>query len=708
MDPILQQLLAADPVLAQQAGLPQPPVPSVTRPEPVDPALAAMAASLGDVPRDPTGLPVDQALANQPPVSTPDPGNPGAVGGAASRSSGVSVGQNGWSQEKSDQILGSRDTRQAAAQTQSLGGAIGQNLNAYATGLQGTRDRGQAVIARQGELAAQRAGDEAAAAQKQAAEGMEAARGIQTLTDAAWTKVAQSQADFQAQLAAVRGMRVNPTQWYTDRDTGQKVADGLSAGVAMYWMASGKPAMAEIGKTILGNFDKQIERNINAQVENLRNQQQVSDGFLRAWQLASQNATSEVEAKARVQAMLLQAHKDQLAADIAAKYGSDTARAGFEQAAVEFDRKIQDQLYKATQEAEKNYLDIAKMETQKYLGRLQAGMEGKRLALEQAKFDAAKNAPRESGPAALAKLGYFGVVNPETGDLSYFTDSADKQAKANEVLDNGRKLQKTLADLRAAIRDAGGANVVGGIRSWAELKNSKDLKIAGLATVAAYQLAKTVDPQGRAVTDSDFDNMVPVTGILGLAAIDDGTESRKQIANLLGDYTQGGVRQLAYDITPDIRSVFQAYGMDRPGAQKPALEGNLADVNAKAPETTRLDKATKVFNDPSDREQTYVRPGDDGADRQWLAYASETGAKLDGFPARDPSLNAVRQPGWAPEMSDLAMIMRDPSLPQADRVRARERLLQIQKLQTTGDPAKDKEDPGNVDAAYFAKWLLSQ
>lgn len=573
-----------------------------------------------------------------------------------------------------------------------------RELQQYTADTADYRDRAAAVIEKQGDLAARRADEQAKAAQKQAAMAMDTARDMQTFTDAAWTRVQQSQADFQTQLAAVRGMRVNPTQWYTDRDTGQKVADALSSGVAMYWMASGKPAMAEIGKTILGNFDKQVQRNIDAQVENLRNQQQVSDGFLRAWQLASQNAVSEQEAKYRVHAMLLQSHKDQLAADIGAKFDSDTARAAAEQVAVELDRGIQNDLHKATAESQKVNLQIAEVAAQNW--RTQQQVSVQRDQIEEARL--ARSA--EARAKRLEKLESLLVVDPETKERRYLANDETSKKIIDESAVAAENLQQTLEELDAAIRASGG-RAVGGAKNLYQLQDSEDRVVSALAHRVAYQYARTLDPTSRTVTDKDYEaNLakgVPIAGLLDRSTGEEARAAIRQLAikshrNALGVYTK--------DFDPDTLPE----GVSRYGARRPSQEGAMAQATAKPPVTTRLDKAAKVFNDPSDREQAYVRPGDDDADRQWLAYASETGAKLDGFPVRDPSLNAVRQPGWAPEMSDLAMIMRDPSLPQADRVHARERLLQIQKLQTTGDPAKDKEDPGNVDAAYFAKWLLSQ
>lgn len=682
MDPILQQLLAADPVLAQQAGLPQPPVPSVTRPESVDPAVAA---SLGDVPRDPAGVPAPSV---QP---VPEPAPQGVL-----VSSGQS--QQAWNPARERMVDQSASSQEQKRGLRGLQQANDRELQRYTADTADYRDRAAAVIEKQGDLAARRADDEAKAAQKQAGMAMDTARDMQTFTDAAWTRVQQSQADFQTQLAAVRGMRVNPTQWYTDRDTGQKVADALSSGVAMYWMASGKPAMAEVGKTILGNFDKQVQRNIDAQVENLRNQQQVSDGFLRAWQLASQNAVSEQDAKYRVHAMLLQAHKDQLVADIGAKYDSDQARAAAEQAAVELDRSIQNDLHKSTAESQKVNLQIAEVAAQNW--RTQQQVSVQRDQIEEARL--ARSA--EARAKRIEKLESLLVVDPETKERRYLANDETSKKIIDESAVAAENLQQTLEELDAAIRASGG-RAVGGAKNLFQLQDSEDRVVSALAHRVAYQYARTLDPTSRTVTDKDYEaNLakgVPIAGLLDRSTGEEARAAIRQLAikshrNALGVYTK--------DFDPDTLPE----GVSRYGARRPSQEGAMAQATAKPPTTTRLDKATKVFNDPSDREQAYVRPGDDDADRQWLAYASETGAKLDGFPVKDPSLNAVRQPNWAPEMSDLAMIMRDPSLPQADRVRARERLLQIQKLQTFGDKAKDAEDPGNVDAAYFAKWLLSQ
>lgn len=682
MDPILAQLLASDPALAAQAGFgPQTPPPPVA--PPADQTIDPFAGLEQGAPApQPAPSPEASAASAAPPTGYGFPGGPLAPGQSRSHS-GTDLG----TVEALDKSPATKRVEKGRA---GLEQGIQSNLADYQQQNTAIGERGKANALRTGELEAGRAAETAAAAQKQAAAQMAQARDLQAINDAAWQGVAQHQADFQSQLATVRAMRINPNQWYQDRDEGQKTTDAVHSAVAMYWMASGKPAMQELGKTVLGQFEKRVEQNIDAQVENLKNQQQVSEGFRMAWQLASQNAVSEVEAKARVKAMLLQSHKDALAADIGAKYDSDLARAGAEQVSISIDKGILDANQKATQEAEKGLIDIAQMKSQEYMARLRAAVDREQMA-------AAKD--KTGGAASINALL---VADPETGERRFIANDADSKKKIDAQALASKSFEDSMGELDAALRRAGG-RAIGRATSLSMLMDSEDRTVAALAHRAAMEYAEVLDP-GSKTSDKDYiSNLargIPVAGVLDRST---GEEGRRKVRELTVRTLRNGIRQYTTDVDPEhLPPGIPRWGAGSgPGAPESAMAGAAAAATEKPAVASPVDKAAAVFKTPKAREIDWKTVED--ADRNWLVYATE-GGLLDGRRARANSIAYrggkspnLREPGWADDMSLLSATAADTRLDEKERERARNELIRI----------RDLTDSENVDAAQYAQWLLN-
>ena len=179
-----------------------------------------------------------------------------------------------------------------------------------------------------------------------------------------------------------------------------------------------------------------------------------------------------------------------------------------------------------------------------------------------------------------------------------------------------------------------------------------------------------------------------------------GEEGRKAITGFVIRSTQSTYGQYADDIDP---RMLAELGLPTRGAQGPVLPATRAENDSKPPTETPVDKAAAVFETPKAR-QTETKSLEE-ADAQWLRYAtSETqGRKFLAIPRQgDPRLSLpstekkVEEPGWAEDMGVLGLAMRDTRLPAEARVQARSKLQEIMR------------NPDNLDAAYYAKYLLGQ
>lgn len=670
MDPILAQLLAADPTLGQSAAIQDPvtPVPSVTRPaEPLPPAPYQASGPEALFAPEPQATP-SPAGPSQTPQNAPGPAPTVSAGqGHTGVNFGTQRRLNAQGQPFEDLVKRAEDTRDwRTGQVEDLGA------------------RQKAAVAQEADVAARRIQDEAQRAQERAKLEMGAAQDIQTIQDAAWQRVAQSKAEYQEQLAVMRAAKIDPNRYFQSPEANEdrRWLRASSRATAYYFMASGKPALQKVGEAMVDNLDKEVDRNIRAQEANMKNGQEVADGFRMAWELAASTAVSEEQARARVKGMILQSIKDADAAEIAAKYDSDLMRAGAEKAATAIDAKILETGIAQDKEVADAAQKQAQLATQTYVARLNASVERDN---RNATMAAAEGKQKEAIRARL-------VPDPESKEYRYLARTDDGAKVLNELGASSDAFQKSMENLEGAVRAAGG-RVVGGADNLARLKNSKDQKVKALAEVVSFNLARMLNPDGR-ISDADAKRAADSMSIAGLLHRATGEEGRQAIRNFVLDNTQSFYGQYADDVSPD---QVEALGFPRQGAQGQVSRGQRAQSNVQPPVESKVDKAVGSVGTPSDREVKYFYQGREGdleeADRQWMAYANE-GGLFRGQPARTAIQGNYVQPGWAPKISDLGLLASDTRLPQEQRVQARSKLLEIIR------------DGSDVEKAQFAKYVL--
>lgn len=670
MDPILQALIAQDPTLGGSLPPAQPPAAPGVEEFGFDPVAAAYAQGTQPAPG--------------PEVPPPAPTPPPDLSGASSAVSGLDRGTQAYLQTGAPTSRYERNLAGLRAEEDRRGQQVTDARIDLA-------NRQRSVTGKVGELSASRAGDLADNARKQAAEQLKMAGDIEKIHESAWQKVNESQAQYQGQLAAVRAMRIDPSGALDDKG---RIVNGLRSFVNMQLLATGKPAMVAVARAGLDSLDADIKRSVDAQVKNLDNQKDVAEGFKSLWEVASRNAVSEEQAKARVQGMILQAMKDSMAADVATKYDSDLARAAAEEASVGIDQKLLESASKDREQATKFYLDAAELATRKYTAELDASTASKRLAFDR-EVEKAKGGKKPS----LKEMGLFPVGDPETKEFRY----SAKTEKGQEILDDlgssSDAFSKSMENLESYVREAGG-DLIGGTDQLGKLKDSKDKKVAALARTVSFNLAKMLNPDGK-ISDADAAAAADSLSVASILTRDDGVEARDAIRNFVVDNTQSYYGQYAVDVDP---KVWEQLGYPSRGAQAPVQVGQRAQANTQAPVTSKVAKAAAAVSTPDSRGEDWVSLED--ADRQWASYVTSGGNyRGDGQEERGAMGNVfprgvnrvkdyVRQPAWADDVSALGAFASDPRLPQAQRLEARRKLEDI------------KADGEDVDKAYYAKHIL--
>jgi hypothetical protein len=204
------------------------------------------------------------------------------------------------------------------------------------------RDEGKAAVE-----------DMTAAALKKADEDREAAKflegTVRNLNEAeiklnleATGKINQRIADYTTALADFAAQKVNPTQLWDNMSGGMRFGTVVTAFVHDFLGAKG------IKTSAMDTFKTAVDRNINAQIENIKNKGQVAQGFKTLYEMESQRSNSEAETRARIRGYMLEAAKHHVQANFS-QYQSMLATAQGKKAMAELDKEFA-----------KNYMDVTK------------------------------------------------------------------------------------------------------------------------------------------------------------------------------------------------------------------------------------------------------------------------------------------------------------------------------------------------------------
>lgn len=264
---------------------------------------------------------VGQAQAGQQAQAAPGQA-PMAPGQSQRQGYGASVERQGYNSAAAERIAQGPAAKGLAAQRKAIDKQFVDTVNRGAAEIDNSVNNqiygAQQALEAQAQALETRAGD-VAAAQKSARDtvrttfGVEIPEGLtgeafaaavgqaqtaftQSAIQSMEADLGKARANMEAQLQVVKGMRVDPHRLARK---GEFQWANAIAGIAA---VSGKPGNMALANQLTNTFKDAAARDIEAQIANIQNQQNVSDGFMQVWNAVARDSSTIFEAKQKMMA----------------------------------------------------------------------------------------------------------------------------------------------------------------------------------------------------------------------------------------------------------------------------------------------------------------------------------------------------------------------------------------------------------------------
>lgn len=204
-----------------------------------------------------------------------------------------------------------------------------------------------------------------------------------------------AKADYRTALADFGATNINPGQLWSRMDSGDQFAMGVNAFVHDYLQAGGiKSSSMEI-------FNKGVDRNISAQIENLNTKGKVAAGFKDLWEMQRMQSATDTEARARIRGFALDSALKQVESQMG-QYDSRLAGAKGMAAKAEIMKEMVKNDYEVMQHIDKAANDAAMRQVQAYGDELRASTASAQMRSAE-RISAADNTSREKIAAGNVK-----------------------------------------------------------------------------------------------------------------------------------------------------------------------------------------------------------------------------------------------------------------------------------------------------------------
>lgn len=104
-----------------------------------------------------------------------------------------------------------------------------------------------------------------------------------------------SRAKYEGSLAKLEAMQIDPNRLF------RSGAVQWSSAIAAVAAASNKPGNLALSNQLMDSIKGAVQNDINGQIENLKNQKSVTEGFKTLWDMTAADSQSEAEARAKVE-----------------------------------------------------------------------------------------------------------------------------------------------------------------------------------------------------------------------------------------------------------------------------------------------------------------------------------------------------------------------------------------------------------------------
>ena len=273
--------------------------------------------------------------------------------------------------------------------------------------------------------------------------------------------------DYSAALADFAASKVDPNDLWHGMSGGMRFGTAVTAFVHDFLGAK------NIKTSAMDTFKGAIDRNINAQIQNINKKGEVARGFKTLYDMESARSSSAEETRARIRGFMLEAAKNHVVANMS-QYKSLLATAEGRKALAQLD-----------EEYAKNYMEVQKFvetasqartnqdqqwvmhKNQIAVEQYRAAIAAKSQALEEKKF---KDMLDQRAAAMKAAERDNTVIDPETniGKRVFRGQLSDKEKQnTREVLINTAETNRAIADFRKLQKD-GSATWLdeAGVRRW--------------------------------------------------------------------------------------------------------------------------------------------------------------------------------------------------------------------------------------------------
>lgn len=515
------------------------------------------------------------------------------------------------------------------------------------------------------------------------------------LANEAGHKEAQSvalkyRADLEQALAEYRAADVNPNALWQSMEGVEKGATLAGAFLDGFLGAKG------IKTNAMAMFDRAVERNIAAQVENIRKKGQVAEHFKALWEMAMQEGQTEAEARQRIHAFHLAGAEKQIAAEVA-KYDSDLARANGAAAIATLRdnlttrlNDIQDKAYNRAQHRIQQALDTEHRSQQLAIQKSQNALGWANYRENKRQFNEQMDAKKAAAAGQMPETMKLVIKNPLTGKAEAVATSDEGWKRVTEVSQFVAEYKEALdeylriAEEEGAVYDGPGGKYIRGTGSAKVVAAQKNLAWKYAQALSGKTMTKSeiersdlIQPLQSLLVNSNTEEIVQQTGaeVMG----------RWKIAT--NQYTRGFDEQEAqfaprFDTVVNQADAFQEDY--RQGAHGKRI-------------TTEVDKAMQRVTSPTAREMT-------AADKTVVTdWETATGTEAPGDLGKIGVSGGKKVvPEYAVGMRDMFEVATSNSKSTADRQAA---LNALGNLAQGGD-ARGMDGGANYEQAALAQYYL--
>lgn len=210
---------------------------------------------------------------------------------------------------------------------------------------------------------------------------------LQNLYNEGKTKIEQYSQNYELQLKELAAMNVDPGKFYSEMSPGMRTGTLVTAFITDFLGAKG------IKSSGMDYINKAIDRDIDAQVQNIQNKRATTDRFKNLWEMQRAQSSSDYEAKVRIKGIQLEAFKQRVAGALG-KFDSEIARARLPLAMSEIDKKSFEVKTQLRQHVEQTYNAEMNRYVQQQGDFLRASMQRKQQEHERTQSGLAREAAR--------------------------------------------------------------------------------------------------------------------------------------------------------------------------------------------------------------------------------------------------------------------------------------------------------------------------